>query len=169
VNAQMYFVDIVLPTYKEFERDRLNRRRAQLASLVLYHLLDYVNADTGGKKGDLGLLLEATRKRCSAFQGIEAIANGTKHVEVRGPDHFSPADIAAYSAGTILDRLNTEQGMVREFKTERSMFWFDFKDQRYFVDVALFATLTYLAEEHGLDGADGIENPMQLIYRDTCA
>jgi hypothetical protein len=169
MNAQKYFVDMVVPTYREFERDRLDRRRALLASLVLYHLLDYVNADTGGTKGSLSALLEKTRKRCAAFRVVEAIANGTKHVEVRGPDRFSPDHIAAVAGGTVLDHREIEQGMIREFKTERRLLWLDFKKQRHFVDIDLFVTLNYLADEFRLCGADNIELPMQLVYKDTPA
>ena len=169
MNAQKYFVDIVVPTYREFERDRLNLRRALLASLVLYHMLDYVNADIDGKKGNLGTLLEKTRKRCAVFRAVEAIANGTKHVELRGPDRFSPDDIATFSAGTVLDRRKIEQGTIREFKTERAMLWLEFKSHRHFVDVDLFAALKYLADKFGLHGADDIELPMQLAYKDTAA
>jgi hypothetical protein len=140
-----------------------------LASLVLYHLLDYVNATGAGKKGSLGTLLEKTRKQCAAFRGVEAMANGTKHVEVRGPDRFSPRDIAAFDTGTVLDCREVEQGMISEFKIDRPMLWFDFGDQRHFVDVDLFVTLRHLAGEFGLDGADNIESPMQLAYKDTRA
>ena len=169
MNAQKYFNDMVVPTYKEFERDRLNRRRALLASLVLYHLLDYVNADTAGTKGSLGALKKKTRERCAAFRAVEAIASGTKHVEVRGPDRFSPDEIAALAAGTVIDRREVEQGTIREHRTDRPMLWYYFEGQRHFVDVDLFVTLKYLAYEFGLHAANDIELPMKLVYRDIPA
>lgn len=97
------------------------------------------------------------------------MANGTKHVEVRGPDRFSPDDIAAFAVGTVLDRRKIEQGTIREFKIDRPMLWFDFRDQRHFVDVDLFVTLKYLADEFGLRGAANVELPMQLACKDTPA
>ena len=167
MNAQKYFDNMVVPTYREFERDRLYQRRALLASLVLYHLLDYVNADTAGTKGTLGALKQKTGERCAAFKVVKAIANGTKHVKLRGPDQFSPDQIAAVAGGTVLDHREIENGTIREFKTERPML--EFKNKRHFVDVVLFATLRYLADEFGLCGADNIELPMQLVYKDTPA
>ena len=170
MNAQEYFDVIVVPTYEEFQQDRSNRRRALLASLVvIYHLLDYVIADRGGTKGRLAVLQKQTGERCAAFKGVEALANGTKHVKLRGPDPFSPDDIEALAVGSILDCRKIEQVTIREFKTDVPMFWFCFEDKKHFVDVDLFAALKYVTREFELHGADNIQLPMQLIYKNTPA
>lgn len=169
MDAQEYFTAIVMPTYREFEQERLDRRRALLAALVLYHLLDYVNADRGGNEGNLGALQKKTCERYGMFRLVKVIANGTKHAEVRGPDPFSPDAITAAAAGTVLDRRELEQGRIREHRATTPMLWCIFQGQRVFVDLALFATLQYLAREFGLRGADGLDLPMQLVYKDTPA
>jgi len=167
MNAQQYFTDVVVPTYKEFEQDRQSTRRALLAALVLYHLLDYVNADKRGTKGKLGALLAETRKRCASFQVVEAIANGTKHVEVRGPDRFSPDAIALVDGGTVIDRREIEEGKSREFKTTRPMLWVEFHGHRHFVDVDLYAALVYFVHEFRLSGPQSLELPLQVVFKDT--
>jgi hypothetical protein len=167
MNAQGYFDAVVMPTYEEFQQDRSNLRRALLAALVIYHVLDYVNADRGGTKGKLAVLQKQTGERCAAFKGVEALANGTKHVKLRGPDPFSPDDIEALVVGSGVDRRKIEQDAVREFKTGVPMFWFCVKDKKHLIDVDLFAALKYVACEFELRGAENIQLPMQVIYKDT--
>jgi hypothetical protein len=163
MNAQTYFTDIVLPTYAEFENNPTCKRRAMLATLVLFHLLDYQIADARENKGHLGNLKKKVCGECVAFGAIAAIATGVKHVEIKGPDKFSPEEIETLPAGTIVERFQHES-QVRVFKTPKPMLWFEYKKQRHFLYIDLYVSLQYLATAFELSGAEEMQLPLQLCY-----
>jgi hypothetical protein len=84
-NELLYFFEkIVTPTVQEFRDDPLNIRRGLLASIVLYHVVDYyvIFKNTFNSGGTELKRTEVTKELISVnpgFQHIQDVANASKH------------------------------------------------------------------------------------------
>jgi len=75
--AQNYFVETVKPTVDEFLNDPFSVRRARLAAIVLYHLVDYVQLQWPGSS--IGSISDKIVVRCPDFLLIRDVCNASKH------------------------------------------------------------------------------------------
>ena len=71
MDAKQYADEIVDPTIAEFENEPRSRRRAFLACVATFHLIDYV-----GKQR-----LKDFRRECRAFVAVERYAHALKHTK----------------------------------------------------------------------------------------
>ncbi len=166
MNAREYFSQIVLPTYEDFERDPTSVRFALLTAIALFHTLDYVNRDSGGMKGNLGALQQHVCKRCFPFRLIKDLANGVKHVEIRGPSGFRPDEIKVYSEDDVVHTEALDAGIEREYRSKTPMLWVERGGHKHFVHTDLFVVTLHLATEFSLGHVAHLRPPLQLVYRD---
>ena len=76
MNTQEYMTEIVLPTVLEFKANPRSRRHAYLASIVTFHLKDYLS-----KAGELNIE-KSMRDICEdSFNVVRSVCNGAKHKE----------------------------------------------------------------------------------------
>jgi hypothetical protein len=76
VDAHTFASEIVIPTVKEALLARADRRRVFVASIVTYHLIDYISAEAGLKSNDVCTTL---RNICRpAFDVVQGVCHGTK-------------------------------------------------------------------------------------------
>lgn len=74
MTPRQYMGEIVLPTLREYEETTNSRRRAYLACIVVYHLVDYL------KKAGSPDPADVMRKSCSkAWRVVHAVATAAKH------------------------------------------------------------------------------------------
>jgi hypothetical protein len=72
-----FALEIVVPTVKEALADRGNRRRAYIASIVTYSLIDHIAAAIKVEKTKV---CDSLRNVCTpAFEVVQGVCNGTKH------------------------------------------------------------------------------------------
>jgi hypothetical protein len=77
VNSYTFASEIVIPTVKEALADRANRRRVYIASIVTYHLVDYIAIESGSNRS---AICENLRKVCKpAFDVVQGVCHGAKH------------------------------------------------------------------------------------------
>jgi hypothetical protein len=90
MNSHAFATEIVVPTVKEALADRANKRRAYVASIITYSLVDYIAAETGSNNS---AVCNKLRKVCKpAFEVVQGVCNGTKHKVSTGSYRFSPGD-----------------------------------------------------------------------------
>jgi hypothetical protein len=70
-DARQYADEIVDPTIAEYEQDRRSTRKAFLACVVTFHMIDYLGAKQRRK---------AFRQESPAFATIDRVAHAFKHV-----------------------------------------------------------------------------------------
>jgi hypothetical protein len=80
MDAIRYADEIVEPTTAEFEADPLSTRRAFLACVVTFHMIDYIvrPAEPGARR-------EAFRRESEAFATVDRVAHAMKHVSTGHP------------------------------------------------------------------------------------
>jgi len=71
MDAKQFADEIVDPTIAEFEREPSSRRRAFLACVATFHLIDYIDKTQ----------LEKFRRECPAFKAVDRYAQTFKHGE----------------------------------------------------------------------------------------
>jgi hypothetical protein len=96
MDAKRFADEMVDPTIAEFEREPSSRRRAFLACVATFHLIDYIAHPARPKQG----LLEAFRRECPAFAAVDRSAHTFKHVTTGHPQ--SPTQPLA--AGQVIER-----------------------------------------------------------------
>lgn len=85
-DAQTYFEEIVIPTINDFEQEPTSVRRAFLASVALFHTVDYLAAQSGfPNKGNLRKQLRA---ESPDFAIVDRVAHAFKHLQTG--DEMSP-------------------------------------------------------------------------------
>ena len=67
-----YYEEIAIPTVNEFFQDKTNIRRAKLALISLYHVVDYLKEATELTRSDM-------LKSCPDLKSLSDAANVTKH------------------------------------------------------------------------------------------
>jgi hypothetical protein len=104
MSPKIYFDEVIAPTYREFQSDPTNVRRAMLACVVAYHIVDVIAVvhDELPSKW-----YNEFQSRCREFEVIKAIALVTKHIEPeqQGFQGLSPSNLsvghgAAFSDGS---------------------------------------------------------------------
>ena len=92
MNSKEYFIEILVPTVREFREHPHSRRHAYLACFVVYHWKDYLKFD--------GIDVEPLAKtfgRCTSWEVVRAVANATKHCQMI-PNSKHPENIS-FTAG----------------------------------------------------------------------
>ena len=79
-----YLQSIILPTYAEFQASPEDRRRAMLAAMVCYHMVDCIARAEGEK--DEAKVYARHLARCPSLRTAKAVALAAKHIEVAQPD-----------------------------------------------------------------------------------
>jgi hypothetical protein len=100
MDAKQFADEIVDPTITDFEREPSSRRRAFLACVATFHLVDYIP-----KKPR-----ERYRRECPAFAAVDRYANAFKHSETG--DLRNPL-IKPLKAGQIFERPPAFCGVMR--------------------------------------------------------
>jgi hypothetical protein len=78
MSPQEYLELIVEPTVAEFEQDQASVRRVFLASVAVFHTIDYIRPKRTQN------LRKLFRDECPAFAKIDRVAHAFKHVESDG-------------------------------------------------------------------------------------
>lgn len=74
MTPKQYMAEMVLPTLEEYVAETSSRRRAYLACIVTYHMVDYLKA-AGIKDPEADM-----RANCeAAWRLVKGVANGSKH------------------------------------------------------------------------------------------
>jgi hypothetical protein len=76
MDAKQFADEIVEPTIAEFESDPRSRRRAFLACVATFHLMDYIPKSSRQKY----------QRECRAFAAVDRYAHAFKHRETGHPD-----------------------------------------------------------------------------------
>lgn len=97
MDAKQYADEIVNPTIAEFENDPRSRRRAFLACVATFHLIDYIAYPARPKQG----LREDFRRESPAFAAVDRYAHAFKHTETGHPNN--PL-IQPLEAGQVIER-----------------------------------------------------------------
>lgn len=88
MNSYTFASEIVIPTVKEALADRENRRRVYVASIVTYHLVDYIAREVERERA---AVCAAMRGVCEPeFDVVQGICHGTKHAGSGRGFRFSP-------------------------------------------------------------------------------
>jgi hypothetical protein len=90
MNSYTFASDIVVPTVKEALADRGDRRRAYIASIVTYCLVDYIAAEIGRSKTEVRGKIQGVCK--PAFDVVRGVCNGTKHAGSTRGYRFNPGE-----------------------------------------------------------------------------
>jgi hypothetical protein len=82
MDAIQFADEIVDPTIAEFESDPRSTRRAFLACVATFHMIDYIMhpAHAGARR-------EEFRRESSAFATVDRVAHAFKHVTTGDPRH----------------------------------------------------------------------------------
>lgn len=83
MTAARYVSQIVEPTITEAQNEPQSVRRAVLARLVTFHILDYVVSESTKKNG--GDLRRRFQKKSPAFLEVDRVAHACKHVQTGHP------------------------------------------------------------------------------------
>jgi hypothetical protein len=97
MDAKQYADEIVDPTITEFEREPWSRRRAFLACVATFHLMDYIPEKPREEKRR-----EKYRRECPAFAAVDRYAHAFKHARTGHDNPRSP--IRLLKAGQIFGR-----------------------------------------------------------------
>ncbi len=150
-----YLEEIASPTARDFMADRGNRRKAYLACISAFHLLDYFGRALGLKPFKVG---EAIRPSCKvAFDVVEGIANGSKHCgRDRGRDHASFPRLPGSEAHVPAFALDDPDAGLDQGRLGTPGLSVDVPGATMFIDVALrefvvAAIATYPAQAGGTD------------------
>jgi len=98
MDAKQFADEIVDPTIAEFENDRRSRRRAFLACVATFHLIDYIGSKRGRQQR-----LENFRRECPAFDAVDRYAQTFKHGETGNPE-LGKSRRKHLKAGQIIER-----------------------------------------------------------------
>ncbi len=89
-----YLLEIVAPTVRDASDDRRSRRKAYLACIAVYHLIDYLAVDAAEEGGTGRRRREAIEVRLkahaeTALHVVRGVTNGVKHSVLERP-HVIP-------------------------------------------------------------------------------
>jgi hypothetical protein len=110
-DARAYWLEIVLPTIEDFERNFTSRRHAFLACAAMVHTVDYIAFENGRpNKTAASRVRRAYGKESTEFLLVDRVAHAFKHVHSdgrptdEGGDRVTRDDVAQvleYRAGEI--------------------------------------------------------------------
>src|SRR5271166_6613073 len=86
MDAKQFADEIVDPTIADFENDPRSRRRAFLACVATFHLMDYIPKSSRQKY----------QRECPAFAAVDRYAHAFKHKSTGGP--------RSLKAGQVIER-----------------------------------------------------------------
>jgi hypothetical protein len=102
MDAKQYADEVMDPTIAEFENEPRSRRRAFIACLVTFHLIDYIDAQRRKE------LRQEFRGDCPAFAVVDRVTHAFKHVTTGHPQ--SP--IQPLAAGQVIERPPATRGQA---------------------------------------------------------
>lgn len=90
MNSFTFATEIVIPAVKEALADHASRRRVYIASMVTYHLVDYIAVEIGSNRSEI---CKSLRSICEpAFDVVQGVCHGTKHAGNKRGYRFMPGE-----------------------------------------------------------------------------